>query len=167
METLWYCRKLKASPSCEVLFLMAVTQAGGWAPKFLYLICFLQEQSTCWKIMLYIVMQQSQSLNGLGSSSYKSCACFRRNKMQSFRTSCSTWLHQTIQGIFLAFCQCPAYQKARHLEPCVSILCQLITKNPFLSSPLHLPKCSRVLLQETNDSSHTRRVPVLKCAEAC
>lgn len=48
-------------------------------------------------------MPQSQSLNGLGLSSYKSCACFRRNKMQSFRTSFSTWQHQIIQGIFLAF----------------------------------------------------------------
>jgi len=35
------------------------------------------------KIMLEIVIPQSQSLNGSGPSYSKSCACFRRNKLQS------------------------------------------------------------------------------------
>lgn len=62
-------------------------------------------------------MPQSQSLSGLGLSSYKRCACFRRNKMQSFRTSYSTCQHQTIQGIFLAFLSVSYLQEGKASWP--------------------------------------------------
>lgn len=63
-------------------------------------------------------MPQSQTLNGSGLSTSKSCTCFRRNKLQSFRASYSTWRHQTILGTSLAFCVSVlpiTYQKAGHV----------------------------------------------------
>lgn len=112
-------------------------------------------------------MPQSQSLNGLGLSSYKSCACFRRNKMQSFRTSYSSWQHQIMQGIFLAFFigVLPTKREGilSHVFPSDVYWLQ---KSP--SSLPHSP-CQNVTVCfcKTNGSSLAGRVSVLKCAEAC